>query len=59
VAQAQAQKQTRYLAPYVAPTLAEEAEYPQRLLLVALIAGLLLLTWGISALLFYSVRDRR
>ncbi len=59
VAQAQAQKQTRYLAPYVAPTLAEEAEYPQRLLLVTLIAGFLLLTWGISVLLFYSVRDRR
>lgn len=58
-AQAQAQKQTRYLAPYVAPTLAEEAEYPQRLLLVALIAGFLTLTWGIAALVFYSVRDRR
>jgi capsular polysaccharide transport system permease protein len=58
-AQAQAQKQTRYLAPYIAPTLAEEAEYPQRLLLIALIAGFLVLTWGIAALLFYSVRDRR
>lgn len=59
VAQAQAQKQTRYLAPYVAPTLAEEAEYPQRPLLIALIAGFLILTFGIAALLFYSVRDRR
>jgi capsular polysaccharide transport system permease protein len=59
VAQAQAQKQTRYLAPYVAPTLAEEAEYPQQLLLITLIAGFLFLTWGIAALLFYSVRDRR
>jgi len=58
-AQAQAQKQTRYLATYIAPTLAEEAEYPQRLLLVALIAGFLVLTWGIAALAFYSIRDRR
>lgn len=56
---AQAQKQTRYLAPYVAPTLAESAEYPQRLLLVALIGGFLFLGWGIGALVFYSVRDRR
>jgi hypothetical protein len=28
-------------------------------LLIKLIAGFLFLTWGIAALLFYSVRDRR
>ncbi|MEZ5868621.1 MAG: hypothetical protein R3D46_09300 [Defluviimonas denitrificans] len=59
VALAQAQKQTRYLAPYIAPTLAETAEYPQRAMLLTLIGGFLVLTWGIGVLVFYSVRDRR
>ena len=59
VALAQAQKQTRYLAPYIAPTLAETAEYPQRAMLLVLIGGFLALTWGIGVLVFYSVRDRR
>jgi capsular polysaccharide transport system permease protein len=58
-AQAEAQRQSRYLAAYVEPTLAEEARYPRRGTLAALLTGFLLLSWAILMLLYYSVRDRR
>jgi capsular polysaccharide transport system permease protein len=56
---ADAQKQSRYLATYVAPTLAETAEYPRRRILLAMIAGFLTLGWAIAVLIYYSIRDRR
>lgn len=56
---AKAQRQSRYLAAHVMPTLAEDARYPQRTETVLLIAGLLLAAWGIAMLVYYSVRDRR
>lgn len=56
---AKAQRQSRYLAAHVMPTLAEDARYPQRTETVLLIAGLLLAAWGIAMLIYYSVRDRR
>ena len=58
-AQAEAQRQSRYLAAYVKPTLAETAEYPQRLTLLGLIGLFLLLGWSIAVLIYYSLRDRR
>lgn len=54
-----AQRQSRYLATYQAPTLASSPEYPQRAILLMLISGFLLLTWVIGILIYYSVRDRR
>jgi len=56
---AQAQRQSRYLAAHVRPTLAEEALYPQRVQTSLLVIGLLLAGWGIAMLIYYSVRDRR
>ncbi len=56
---AEAQRKSRYLAAYVQPTLAQSAEYPQRLLLSLLLGGALLLSWLIFCLIYYSVRDRR
>ncbi|MCB2128403.1 MAG: sugar transporter [Rhodobacteraceae bacterium] len=56
---ADAQKQSRYLATYVAPTLAETAKYPRRGILLAMIAGFLALGWAIAVLIYYSIRDRR
>ncbi|TMV94133.1 sugar transporter [Thioclava sp. BHET1] len=53
-----AQRQTRYLATFIKPTLADSAEYPQRSLLFGLAALFLILSWGIAVLIFYSVRDR-
>jgi len=58
-AQAQAQRQSRYLAAYLNPTLAESAEYPRRFLLLGLTVLFLLIGWSTSALIYYSLRDRR
>lgn len=57
-ARADMARQSRYLATYVRPTLAESAEYPRRLETLALAGLFLFLLWGIGALIFYSVRDR-
>jgi capsular polysaccharide transport system permease protein len=53
-----ADRQTRYLATYIAPTLAEKAEYPERGVLFGLSVLFLVLAWGIAVLVYYSIRDR-
>lgn len=58
-AQANAQRQSRYLAAFVQPTLAESAEYPRRELILGLFALLLFGSWCILVLVYYSLRDRR
>lgn len=58
-ATAEAQRQSRYLATYIPPTLAEDAEYPQRLVLLMMASVGLFLSWAICVLVYYSVRDRR
>lgn len=59
LARAEAQRQSRYLAPYVQPTLAEKSQYPQRFVILGLVALFSLLAWAIITLIFYSLRDRR
>jgi len=56
---AEAQRQNRYLAAYVAPTLAEQALYPKREQLIVMLALFLGLGWAVFALVFYNLRDRR
>lgn len=56
---AQANRQSRYLAAYIRPTLAERSEFPQRPLIVAIGALFSFLTWAILALVYYALRDRR
>jgi len=58
-AQAEARRQSRYLAAHIEPTLAETAEYPERLKLSLLTATFLFFTWAIFVLIYYSLRDRR
>lgn len=58
-AQANAQRQSRYLAAFVRPTLAESAEYPRRELILGLVAMVLFGSWCIMVLVYYSLRDRR
>ncbi|WP_294230276.1 sugar transporter [uncultured Shimia sp.] len=58
VARAKAQRQSRYLATFVPPTLAESSEYPKRITMTALAALCLLLVWSILTLVYYSIRDR-
>ncbi|MEL6806796.1 MAG: capsule biosynthesis protein [Pseudomonadota bacterium] len=56
---AEARRQTRYLAAHIRPTLAQQAEYPQRIRILLLVALCSFLGWSILSLVFYSVRDRR
>lgn len=58
-AQAEAERQSRYLAAHVEPTVAESARYPERFTLLALVGVFGFLIWAIGALIFYSIRDRR
>lgn len=58
-ARAEAARQSRYLAPYLRPTLAQIAEYPERWKLMSILSGFLLVLWTIGVLIFYSLRDRR
>lgn len=57
-AQAEARKQSRYLAAHVRPTLAEKSQYPERGKILGLMAIFLTLGWAIMALVYYSLRDR-
>ena len=54
----EASRQSRYLATYIKPTLAQESEYPRRFTFSALAALFLVLFWSILVLVYYSIRDR-
>ena len=58
-AKAEANRQSRYLAAYITPTLAQQAEYPRRIRLIAMTALFATLLWIISSLIFYALRERR
>ncbi|MEO9898257.1 MAG: sugar transporter [Paracoccaceae bacterium] len=58
VARAKASRQSRYLATYVEPTLPESSLFPRRWVIASLGGLFLLLTWGVMALVYYSIRDR-
>jgi capsular polysaccharide transport system permease protein len=58
-ARAEARRQSRYLAPHVEPTLAEESLYPRRLVLAGLAGFFLLIGWMILSLVYYNIRDNR
>lgn len=54
-----AQHQTRYLATYLQPTLAQTPTAPQRGLRVLLSVLVGLLAWSIATMIYYALRDRR
>jgi capsular polysaccharide transport system permease protein len=56
---AEARRKSRYLAAYVSPTLSQEAQYPERGILVLLVGFFALLIWTVSVLVWYAIRDRR
>ena len=58
-AQADARRQSRHLAVHIPPTLSEEAEYPDRPVLLGAIFGLCLAFWGILTLIIANIRERR
>ena len=55
---AEARRQSRYLAAYVTPTLAETPLYPQRGIILLISAFALFGGWAICLLIYYSLRDR-
>lgn len=58
-ARAEANRQSRYLAAYIAPTLAQRSEFPNRPLTIGVVGLFAFLTWAIAALAYYALRDRR
>lgn len=58
-ARVDASRQSRYLAIYVDPTLAESAEYPRRWVIFGLAALFIFLIWSTLVLIYYSIRDSR
>lgn len=58
-ARAEANRQSRYLAAYIRPTLAERSEFPNRPLLIGIVALFSFLIWAIMSLSYYALRDRR
>jgi capsular polysaccharide transport system permease protein len=57
--QAEARRKSRYLAAHIMPTSAEMSRYPQRWTILGLLALFASLVWAISALVVYSLRDRK
>lgn len=55
---AEANRQSRYLATYIEPTLAQKSEFPQRIILIAVIGLFSGLIWSIISLVYYALRDR-
>tara|TARA_R110002167_G_scaffold366392_1_gene595687 strand:+ start:2977 stop:4212 length:1236 start_codon:yes stop_codon:yes gene_type:complete len=56
---AEANRQSRYLATYIKPTLAQKSEFPQRIIIIAIIGLFSFLIWAIFSLVYYALRDRR
>ena len=58
-ARAEANRQSRYLATYIQPTLAERSEFPNPTLIISIVSLFSFLGWAILGLAFYALRDRR
>ena len=59
VARTNSARQSRYLAVYIRPSLAESAGFPRRSSIIGLAFLFLTLGWAILALVYYSIRDRQ
>lgn len=56
---AEAQRQSKYLAQYIEPTLPQTPQYPQRITLLMMVIGAFFAIWALSTMIYYSLRDRR
>jgi capsular polysaccharide transport system permease protein len=56
-ARIEADRQQRYLAAFVRPTLPQEALYPKRILAICSVLGISLVLWALGVLITYAVRD--
>lgn len=55
----EADRRSKYLAVHIQPTLADTPIYPQRITIILVSAVLLMLSYSIAMMVFYSLRDRR
>lgn len=55
---ADAQRNHRYLATFLPPNVAQESEYPRRLLLILLTALGFGFFWSMGVMLYYNMKDR-
>jgi capsular polysaccharide transport system permease protein len=58
-ARLRAERQNIYVNPFVEPTLPQEATYPERIALSCIIPVVLLVIWGIFALIIAAIEDHR
>lgn len=56
-ARIEADRQQRYLAAFVRPTLPQEALYPKTTLAIGSVFGISLVLWALGVLIVYAVRD--
>ena len=56
-ARIEADRQQRYLATIVRPTLPQEALFPRRILAICSVFGISLVLWALGVLIIYAVRD--
>ena len=59
LARANAARQTRYLAMYIEPTLAQDAEFPRRFTLLTFSILFCLMTWAVLVLTYHAIRERQ
>lgn len=58
-AKAEAQRQSRYLAPFITPTRAERSTYPRRTTIMGIAAVFVFLSWATAVLIAYALKDRK
>jgi capsular polysaccharide transport system permease protein len=56
-ARIEADRQQRYLAAFVRPSLPQEALHPKRILASCMVLGVSLVLWALGVLVVYAVRD--
>jgi capsular polysaccharide transport system permease protein len=56
-ARVEADRQQRYVAAFVRPTLPEEALYPRRIVASITVFAIALVLWALSVLIVYAIRD--
>lgn len=57
LARAEADRQQRYLAAFIRPSLPEEAIYPERIIDIILVFVISLILWSLGLLVVYGIRD--
>jgi len=57
-ARSNASRQNLYLAKFIQPTLAEQAQYPRAFQIIGLVFLFTILLWAVLALIYYSIRDK-